>query len=341
LKSVEKLVEELNKSLAKLPGINTLNKSLAKLPGINTSNGSNLVLQPAPPTIKEVAEVLNQTSELLANRSFNITKALQDSEASVEKIDEELEHEFENVTKFLNSSLEQALANASEVVKDGFEEAVDKLGGPARLSEKLKEELHNLTGVKKKELRQEEMKSLNITDVVNLRPNVDLHNGNRCADDEEEHAGLCYKTCGRFLEGRYPFRISAWQCCKHKPPCEKSDIMTSGQPCSGFGVSGDSMGNGCPHSPGGCFKDEELFGDVCYLRCGILTYGVLPYRGSPVACCNASQPLTLLEAGACDTDLRYDVGGGLGGGEGGVGTRSMPNSAHPPMPLLMERDGGW
>merc|ERR1719362_1988788 len=92
LKSVEKLVEELNKSLAKLPGINTLNKSLAKLPGINTSNGSNLVLQPAPPTIKEVAEVLNQTSELLANRSFNITKALQ---ASVEKIDEELEHEFE------------------------------------------------------------------------------------------------------------------------------------------------------------------------------------------------------------------------------------------------------
>jgi len=116
-----------------------------------------------------------------------------------------------------------------------------------------------------------------MTLVVNLRPNVDLHNGNRCSDDEEDFLGLCYKKCDYFAEGKYPFRISAWQCCNHQPPCRFGDyIMTQGQPCSGFGVLGDSMGNGCPHSPGGCFKDEELFGDICYLAAVSLPMGSCP-----------------------------------------------------------------
>jgi hypothetical protein len=295
-----------------LPDMHTMEEDMVKLLNGSLTNSSSAMasMPTSEDLIEDVAELVNQSGLL--------------------------DHAFANVTEVVNSTLEHVFANVSEVV----DEAIDELGHPIGLSEELKDQLQNLTGVDKKKLRREMMKSLNITDVVNLRPNVDVHNGNRCSDDEEEHAGLCYKRCDRFAEGKYPFRVSAWQCCNHEPPCEKHDIMTSGQPCSGFGVSGDSMGNGCPHSPGGCFKDEELFGDVCYLRCSLLTYGVLPYRASPVACCNTSRPLILLKAGTCDTDLRYDAGGGLGGGEG-IGSRSMPNAPHPPMPVLMERDGGW
>mmetsp|Transcript_37960 Transcript_37960/g.75283 ORF Transcript_37960/g.75283 Transcript_37960/m.75283 type:complete len:319 (-) Transcript_37960:305-1261(-) len=318
MQSLEDLVEVLNGSVP--------------LPGFNMTNASATILE-------DFAQLLHQSSELLESGGLNISKSLQKAEALEEKLDETLDLAFANVTEFLNSSLPSALANASEVIKDGLNETIEELGRPARLSNELKEQLQNLTNMDKKKIRREMLKSLNITDVVKLRPNVNLHDGNRCSDDEEVHFGLCYKKCGHFAAGKYPFRVSAWQCCKHEPPCEKSEIYSSGQPCSGLGVSGDSMGNGCPHSPGGCFKDEELFGNFCYLRCSILTYGVLPYRASPVACCNASRPLALLKAG-CETDLRYDAGGGLGGGTG-VGSRSMPNAPHPPMPILMERDGGW
>jgi len=282
---------------------------------------------------------LQTMTPVTATHSLKGLANIPNGSSRMENVEEALDRAFVNVVEVMNSSLEPAFVNASDVIKDGFHVAIDELGRPGRLSEEMREQLKNLTSVDKKKLSRETMKSLNITDVVNLRPNVDVHNGNRCSDDEEEFLGLCYKKCDHFAKGKYPFRISAWQCCNHKPPCEKRDVMTQGQRCSGFGVSGDSMGNGCPHSPGGCFKNEELFGDICYLRCGILTYGVLPYRASPVACCNESRPFALLQAG-CNTDTRYDAGGGLGGGEG-IGSRSMPNAPHPPMPVLMEHDGGW
>lgn len=213
-------------------------------------------------------------------------------------------------------------------------EVIEELAKPARLSKELKEKLRSLNATQKEEIKKELLSKLNITSLEDLKPDDNIHDGNLCADDEEEHAGLCYKKCSLLTGGGYPFRVSAWECCGHQPPC-LHHFKTEFEPCGGYGVSGDSTGRGCPHSPGGCLKDEELSGDLCYMRCSLLTSNMLQHRDGADACCKISSPLAVLEPGACDTDGKYGVGGGLGGGEG-IGDASVPNAPHPPMTVLTE-----
>jgi len=269
------------------------------------------------------------TSSKFIGSLFDVLREVGHGFRDAEELSETAGHSYGDLHRVIH----EFKGDAEELEHFGFE-LIHELGKPARFSARLKAKLHSLNATQKKQLREQLLRELNITSLADLRPHEDLHDGNRCADDEEEHAGLCYKQCSLLTSGQYPNRITAWECCEHEPPC-LNRAKTNIELCGGYGVSGDSMGNGCPHSPGGCLMDEELNGNMCYMRCSLLTYGMLKYRNTPDTCCKTASPFAVLELGVCDTDVAYDVGGGLGGGEG-VGDTSMPNAPHPPMTPLTE-----
>lgn len=201
-------------------------------------------------------------------------------------------------------------------------EMVEELGRPFRVSAKLKKELHSLSPEQKAVIREQLMAQLG-RDASNVSMRLVSEQAGNCAEDEELHAGLCYKQCVTLTAGREPVRISAFQCCAHELPCaENADVNLS--PCKGYDISGDATGNDCPRSPGGCKQDEELFMGLCFQRCSLLTYNILPYRNTANACCKSSSLLALLELGSCDVDDRYNSGGGST--DGGLTTLA----AHPP-----------
>merc|ERR1711862_198303 len=103
-------------------------------------------------------------------------------------------------------------------------------------------------------------------------------------------------------------------------------------PCSGNAVGGEISGNGCAHRPVGCLRDEELLLDKCYMQCSLLTYGMLKHRNTADACCKTRSPLAMLEAGGCDVDAKYAVGGGAG--EGNPDTPAVPHS-----PVFIQASG--
>jgi len=186
------------------------------------------------------------------------------------------------------------------------EEAIKVLGKPIRLSMALKKQLHSLTDSQKQRLRQQLLDGLNMTTLQDLRP----AETNGCDEDEEVYDGRCYKRCSLLTNGEEPVRAGAFQCCPHGPPCTgRMDIERTD--CRGYAVSGDASGNSCPRQPASCLKKaEEFLAGLCYMRCSILTYGMLPYRSTPDACCKSSSPLAMLEAGKCLSDAAYDVGDG-------------------------------
>jgi hypothetical protein len=114
---------------------------------------------------------------------------------------------------------------------------------------------------------------------------------NVCPDDEEMFMSLCYKKCSLLTADKrpspYPIRTSAWTCCL-KQPCGFTNFVWKGFPwsCQGYGVSGDSTGNKCPHGPGVCRGLRVPLGHVLQEMCGpggrILsqnhTYDVLQVR---------------------------------------------------------------
>lgn len=184
-------------------------------------------------------------------------------------------------------------------------EVVHVLGKPIRLSLALKKKLHSLTPAQKQKLRQHLLNRLNITSLHDLRP----ADTDGCNEDEELYDGFCYKRCALLTNGEEPIRAGAFQCCPHSPPCTgRTDIERTS--CKGYAVSGDISGNGCPRQPASCLQAEEFLAGLCYMRCSLLTYDMLPYRSTPDACCKSGSPLAMLEAGTCDTDAAYDVGDG-------------------------------
>jgi len=208
----------------------------------------------------------------------------------------------------------------------------DDLGKPLRLSLALKEKLHAMNATEKDMLRTQLLKELNITSLHDLFPHADSDEQGKCSNDEELHGNLCYKKCSLLTGGQQPFRVTAFECCAHKPPC-LAGASFKARLCDGYAVSSDTVGGGCPHTPGGCLKDEELFEGMCYMRCSLLTYGMLKYRGSSSACCKERFLFNMLEPGVCNTDAKYYVGGGQGDGD-----PSTPSTAHMPLMRLLVKN---
>jgi hypothetical protein len=216
-------------------------------------------------------------------------------------------------------------------VENVADKVVHRLDRPMKLSMELKQKLHNLTVAQKEKIKEKLLAKLNISSLHDLVPDEDRSDGNTCEDDEELYDQLCYKKCSLLTGSKMPIRSSAFQCCGEEPPCPASSDLSALHPCSGNDVSGDLAGNGCPHAPGGCLKDEELFDGLCYMRCSLLTNGMLQYRDTADACCKSNSPFAVLEPGECDTDPNYNMGGGEGDGN-----PFTPSSVHPPLTSITE-----
>jgi len=245
-------------------------------------------------------------------------------------------HSVADVTDQVSSSYSRLehmygrLRNGSHAMHEAGTMLEHAITRPSRMREKLREEFWSLTEAKKAKIKERLRKKFNITTWKHLRPPHNLHDNNSCADDEEMYVGLCYKRCALLTNGSHPVRISAWSCCFHEPPCTMA-LRTHGGPCTGFGVSGDSSGNGCPHSPGSCLQNEEMWDNVCYQRCNLLTFGVLEHRAGPTLCCKAKGRFAFLQD-VCDSGPEYNQGGGRDDEDA-----LTPASPHPPMTALTEQ----
>mmetsp|Transcript_94244 Transcript_94244/g.237628 ORF Transcript_94244/g.237628 Transcript_94244/m.237628 type:complete len:282 (-) Transcript_94244:205-1050(-) len=155
-----------------------------------------------------------------------------------------------------------------------------------------------------------------------VAPKEHLNDGNPCPDDEELHAGLCYAKCSTLTSGQYNFRQSAWTCC-NQAKCSNIFALSSCCKhnlgwCTGFDISGaQEGGKSCPHKPGACLADEELFLNMCYMKCSVLTGGTYPYRTAAATCCKRTDMSCMVEDGLTDglngqslTNASFAVGGG-------------------------------
>lgn len=145
---------------------------------------------------------------------------------------------------------------------------------------------------------------------IPLAPRASMHDGNICGDDEEIMNELCYKKCGTLTFGEYPVRTSAWTCCK-RHPCTYANTKHNMGMCSGFDIAGDSQGdNACPHLPGACLVNEELYMGMCYKKCSGMVPD-FPNRAGVGTCCKTTGfKCTLPEYGT--TSSGFAVGGGDG-----------------------------
>mmetsp|Transcript_69830 Transcript_69830/g.204386 ORF Transcript_69830/g.204386 Transcript_69830/m.204386 type:complete len:348 (-) Transcript_69830:102-1145(-) len=127
-----------------------------------------------------------------------------------------------------------------------------------------------------------------------------------CEGNEELFHGLCYKKCSLLTGGLDSIRTSPWTCCDSHP-CgfnQRADIG-SHVACAGYDVAGDGS---CPHRPGACLEDEELFLGVCYKKCSLLTDEEYPNRVGPATCCKDSG-LGCLDPRKDYTSKEFAVGG--------------------------------
>jgi len=130
----------------------------------------------------------------------------------------------------------------------------------------------------------------------------------QCRINEELYAGLCYKKCALLTNGSYPVRGTAFSCCR-KGDCGFLGQKTAGiVPCTGYDVSGQHT---CPHHPGECLENEELFFGLCYKKCSVLSNGSYPYRVASATCCKA-KGLNCLDFSLDKTRSAFAVGGGQG-----------------------------
>jgi len=132
-----------------------------------------------------------------------------------------------------------------------------------------------------------------------------------CCDNEEMHMGLCYKKCSLLTNNSFPYRTSAFNCCKDASvlmcllPSEE-DLSDSLVPGTGYDVDGHGS---IPHPAGKCFDDEEDFLGTCYKTCSLLTFGEYPLRAAASTCCKEQPCYNIFNlkssGGVCSG---YDVG---------------------------------
>jgi hypothetical protein len=162
-----------------------------------------------------------------------------------------------------------------------------------------------------------------------------LHDGNLCNDDEEEHAALCYKKCELLTDGEYPVRGSAFSCCRAQP-CSLFNQRFKMSICGGFDVAGDEANNACPHQRGSCYADEELSLNLCFKRCALLTYGEFPFRHGAGMCCKYNSVTACMTPGASAVEGRFMVGGGELEGDT-LPLSNVTTKPHPPLLSLAEQ----
>lgn len=190
-----------------------------------------------------------------------------------------------------------------------------------------------------KNVRREviESKPLDLTNLTNLTyeqriPKEALHDGNLCADEEEEFEGLCYEKCAVLTDGFYPVRTTAWSCCMQQPCTFMNSKFTNPlHLCDGFDVSGIRRNRACPHAPGSCLVNEEFHLGRCYKKCAILTNNAFPFRSAVSSCCRYNSHLACLDAVNVQSSASFNVGGGLGDGHA-----STPADSHAPLLALTE-----
>lgn len=148
-----------------------------------------------------------------------------------------------------------------------------------------------------------------------ISPVNNMTDGNRCGDDEEQFGPLCYQQCYILTNGLYPHRTTPFSCCASQTGCgisnQKITVPNILKPCSGFDVAGTTENRGgCPHAPGACLLDEEMFLDVCYKQCSLIN-SKYAYRVSPLTCCKDKEKLECLNPFEDRTNAGNDVGGGV------------------------------
>lgn len=147
-----------------------------------------------------------------------------------------------------------------------------------------------------------------------LAPAEDTNDGNKCYDDEEDHLGLCYKTCSLLTNGKAPHRTSGFTCVKSSSFTDAFSPKVEGLvPCKGFDVAGDTAGGGCPHFHGACLVDEEMSLGKCYKKCSILTQSQYPHRTSMGTCCKTTNFIECLNPAEFKMSADFMVGGGTKG----------------------------
>jgi len=93
-------------------------------------------------------------------------------------------------------------------------------------------------------------------------------------------------------------------------------------PCQGYDMSAEG---GCPHKPGICLTDEEMFLGLCYKKCSLLTDGEYPFRSALLTCCQEDTELACLNPAKVKTGARFGKGGGIGDHD-----PSTPHGVHAP-----------
>lgn len=243
----------------------------------------------------------------------------------------------------VNSTYQSSMTQAGSFKKNGFKlidpETFKALQGPAKWKDLVHKKLAGMNATEKAAFKEKMKKKLHITDWKFLKPKANLTDGNTCPDAEELHAGLCYTKCATLTNGEFPVRVTAFSCCKHDQPCGypgDMDTTSATKICTGNAVS--TAVDSCPHTPGSCLANEEMFGGVCYKSCALITYGIMPRRNGPASCCKsmdkevyAASSFAFLDLSDCDTDHEaYALGGGMG-----YGTRD-PMQPHRPFVRLAE-----
>ncbi|CAE7188336.1 unnamed protein product, partial [Symbiodinium necroappetens] len=163
-----------------------------------------------------------------------------------------------------------------------------------------------------------------------LAPLESLNDGNKCASDEEEMMGTCYKKCVDLTGGYFPIRTSPFSCCEAEP-CGFQNTRVHLSFCSGFDVAGDQEGKGCPNFEGACLTDEELFDGLCYKKCSLFPSGyTYNHRVAPNMCCSTHGLKCLLPK-----YFKFSTDFAVGGGRND-GNAQTPSFAHAPMKELTE-----
>jgi len=224
----------------------------------------------------------------------------------------------------------EASAKVAEDVKTVYPDVQAAWGNLSAPSMQLKREVAGLSG-ESQLVDLKAMSSMTPHDLLHPK-NISTHDGNLCADDEEEHLGMCYQKCAAMTNGEFPIRTTAWSCCMERP-CSffNSKFVGTFLPCKGFDVSGAKEGGGCPHSAGACMENEEFNLGICYKKCAVLTNNSYPYRSAASSCCRYKSHIACLDALNVLTSPAFNTGGGLGDHD-----PATPGIAHTPMPELAE-----